>query len=204
MDRNTISKMSINTITLSFCWLIDYNNNMTVFFLERKPHELTELIMNSTEVLFYVFVVPLFLKPVNAQCLCWLTVLMRVCHTSMKTGDEVLTILAFWVQAGHSHSGVENMAKAGVSKANVPPCRMGSLQVGHKQKQFSVIYWEISRNKAVAKCLFMYKHLTLPNTICKRLNLKDNFVFLFICTESIKISQHWKSVNIHSYSLETL
>lgn len=68
-------------------------------------------------------------KDLDAQNLCWLTVLMRVCHTSMKTGEEVLTRLAFLVQAGHSQSGMDNKAMAGVTKANVPPCRMGSLEV---------------------------------------------------------------------------
>lgn len=55
---------------------------------------------------------------------------MRDCHISMKTGDEALTRLAFWLQAGHSYSGMDNMAMAGVNKANVPPCRMGSLNIG--------------------------------------------------------------------------
>lgn len=96
------------------------------YFLEQKPHEVTESI-KSVEVLFYVFASLLLLKAVNAQC--WLTVLKRVCHTSTKRGEEVLTRLAFCVQAGHCHSGVDSIAIAGVSKANVPPCRMASLQV---------------------------------------------------------------------------
>lgn len=109
---------------------------MTGYVLERKLRELPELTMSSTEVLCYVFVI----SSVNAQCLCWLTVLMRVCHTSMKTGEEVLTRLAFWVQAGHFHSGMDNMAMAGVTKANVPPCRIGSLQVWNRQNIFSVSF----------------------------------------------------------------
>ena len=80
--------------------------------MERKPHEL-----------FYQFC------ECVCVCVCWLTALRRVCHTSMKTGEDVLTRVAFWVQAGHWNSGMDSMAMAGVSKANVPPCRMGSLQV---------------------------------------------------------------------------
>lgn len=85
------------------------------YFLEQKPHEVTELVMSSTVVLFYILVSLLLLKAVNAQC--WL------CHTSMKRGEEVLTRLVFWVQAGHFHSGMDNIAMAGVSSANVPPYR---------------------------------------------------------------------------------
>lgn len=57
-------------------------------------------------------------------------ILMRVCHTSMKRGEEALTRLAFWVQAGQRHSGMDSMAMDGVSNAKVPPWRMGSLQGG--------------------------------------------------------------------------
>lgn len=56
----------------------------------------------------------------------------------MKTGEDVLTRLAFWVHAGHFHSGMDDMTMAGVSRANVPPCRMGSLQVCDERKQFSL------------------------------------------------------------------
>lgn len=76
-------------------------------------------------------------KDLDAQNLRWLTVLMRVCHTSMKTGEEVLTRLAFLVQAGHSQSGMDNKAMAGVTKANVPPCRMGSLEVNSNNFQIN-------------------------------------------------------------------
>ena len=94
---------------------------MIGYFPEQKLHEFTELIMSSTEAPSDAFVGMISWKVVNAQCLRWLTVLIRVCHTSMKTGEEVLTRLAFWVQAGHFHSGMDSMAMAGVSKANVPP-----------------------------------------------------------------------------------
>lgn len=61
---------------------------------------------------------------------CLVTFLRRLCHTSLKTGEEVSTKLALRVQAGHSHSGMDNIAMVGVSKENVPPCRTGSLKCG--------------------------------------------------------------------------
>ena len=96
--------------------------NITTTMIDYFPETMRSL--NNHEFLLVCFCP----KRCKAPRLCWLTVLMRVCHTSMKTGEEVLTRLAFWVQAGHSHSGMDNMAMAGVTKANVPPCRMGSLQ----------------------------------------------------------------------------
>lgn len=47
----------------------------------------------------------------------------------MKSGEEVLTRLAFWVQAGHDHSGMDSIAMDGASNVNVPPWRMGSLEI---------------------------------------------------------------------------
>lgn len=64
----------------------------------------------------------------NHQCL--VTFLRRLCHSSLKTGEDVSTKLALRVQAGHSHSGMDNIAMVGVSKENVPPCRIGSLKCG--------------------------------------------------------------------------
>lgn len=58
-----------------------------------------------------------------------LTALIRLCHTSVKSGEEVLTRLAFWVQAGHDHSGMDSIAMDGASNVNVPPWRMGSLEI---------------------------------------------------------------------------
>lgn len=66
---------------------------------------------------------------------------MRVCHTSIKRGDEVLTRLAFWVQTGHFHSGMDNIAMTGVTKAKVPPCRIGSLQNVAKIYNFQTNQW---------------------------------------------------------------
>lgn len=47
----------------------------------------------------------------------------------MKSVDEVLTRLAFCVHAGHVHSGMESSAMEGASNVNVPPWRMGSLEM---------------------------------------------------------------------------
>lgn len=57
-----------------------------------------------------------------------LTALIRLCHTSVNSGEEVLTRLAFCVQAGHDHSGMDSIAMEGASSVNVPPWRMGSLE----------------------------------------------------------------------------
>lgn len=47
----------------------------------------------------------------------------------MKCVDEVLTRLAFCVHAGHVHSGMESRAMEGASNVNVPPWRIGSLEI---------------------------------------------------------------------------
>lgn len=56
------------------------------------------------------------------------TALIRLCQTSMNSGEEVLTSVAFWVQAGHVHSGMDSIAIEGANNVNVPPWRMGSLE----------------------------------------------------------------------------
>lgn len=58
---------------------------------------------------------------------CGLTALIRLCQTSVNSGDDVLTREAFWVQAGHDHSGMDSMAMEGASNVKVPPWSMGSL-----------------------------------------------------------------------------
>lgn len=52
----------------------------------------------------------------------------------MNSGDEVLTRLAFWVQAGHDHSGMDSIAMEGASSVKVPPWRMGSLESREQAK----------------------------------------------------------------------
>lgn len=47
----------------------------------------------------------------------------------MNSVEEVLTRLAFWVQAGHVHSGMDSIAMEGASNVNVPPWRIGSLEI---------------------------------------------------------------------------
>lgn len=47
----------------------------------------------------------------------------------MNSSDVVLTRLAFCVQAGHSHSGMDSIAMEGANNVNVPPWRMGSLEI---------------------------------------------------------------------------
>lgn len=46
----------------------------------------------------------------------------------MNSVEEVLTRVAFWVQAGHVHSGMDSIAMEGASNVNVPPWSMGSLE----------------------------------------------------------------------------
>ncbi len=65
------------------------------------------------------------------------TALIRLCHTSVKSVEEVLTRLAFWVQAGHTHSGMDSIAMDGASNVNVPPWRMGSLENKERLKEGS-------------------------------------------------------------------
>lgn len=65
--------------------------------------------------------------PITFQSAVWLTALIRLCQISVNSGDEVLTRLAFWVQAGHDHSGMDSIAMEGASSVKVPPWRMGSL-----------------------------------------------------------------------------
>lgn len=45
-----------------------------------------------------------------------------------------MTRLAFWFQAGHDHSGIESIAMEGASNVNVPPWRMGSLEIKNKNR----------------------------------------------------------------------
>lgn len=47
----------------------------------------------------------------------------------MKSAEEVLTRLAFWVQVGHVHSGMDSIAMEGASNVKVPPWRIGSLEI---------------------------------------------------------------------------
>lgn len=47
----------------------------------------------------------------------------------MNSVEEVLTRLAFWVQAGQVHSGMDSIAMEGASSVNVPPWRIGSLKI---------------------------------------------------------------------------
>lgn len=58
-----------------------------------------------------------------------LTALIRLCHTSVNSVEEVLTKLAFWVQEGHVHSGIDSIAMEGANNVKVPPCRMGNLEM---------------------------------------------------------------------------
>lgn len=47
----------------------------------------------------------------------------------MNSGEVVLTRLAFWVHAGHVHSGMDSIAMEGARSVNVPPWRIGSLEM---------------------------------------------------------------------------
>lgn len=47
----------------------------------------------------------------------------------MNSVEVVLTRLAFWIQAGHVHSGMDSIAMEGANNVNVPPWRMGSLEI---------------------------------------------------------------------------
>jgi len=51
----------------------------------------------------------------------------------MNSGEEVLTRLAFCVQAGQVHSGIASKAMVGERNVNVPPWRMGNLALGKKR-----------------------------------------------------------------------
>jgi len=62
-----------------------------------------------------------------------LTICIRLCQTSMNSGEEVLTRLAFCVQAGQVHSGIASKAMVGERNVNVPPWRMGNLALGKKR-----------------------------------------------------------------------
>lgn len=64
-----------------------------------------------------------------------LTALMRLCHTSTNSAEEVLTRLAFWVHAGHMYSGMDSIAMEGASNVNVPPWRIGSLKIKRASKR---------------------------------------------------------------------
>lgn len=46
---------------------------------------------------------------------------IRVCQTSMNSGEEAFTRVAFCVHAGHFHLGRDSMARVGVRNAKVPP-----------------------------------------------------------------------------------
>lgn len=56
-----------------------------------------------------------------------LTTRMRLCQTSMNSGDEVLTRVAFCVQAGQTQSGMDSKDVVGARRLNVPPWRIGNL-----------------------------------------------------------------------------
>lgn len=80
----------------------------------------------------------------------------------MNTGEDVLTSVAFWVQAGHLNSGMDNMARAGVSRANVPPCRMGSL---HKVTEKGTVHL-IGCNPPVVLVCFLATYVHLHSLTC--------------------------------------
>lgn len=60
----------------------------------------------------------------------------------MNSVDEVLTRLAFWVQAGHVHSGIDSIAIEGANSVNVPPWRIGSLVIKMAQRD-----WETEKER---------------------------------------------------------
>lgn len=74
------------------------------------------------------FCASLVVVPSQSCRICTLTALIRVCHTSVNSGELLLTRLAFCVHAGHVHSGMDSIAMDGASNVNVPPWRMGSLE----------------------------------------------------------------------------
>lgn len=74
------------------------------------------------------FCTSLVIAPSQSCRICTLTALIRVCHTSVNSGEVLLTRLAFCVHAGHVHSGMDSIAMEGASNVNVPPWRMGSLE----------------------------------------------------------------------------
>lgn len=74
------------------------------------------------------FCTGLVIVPSQSCRICTLTALIRVCHTSVNSGEVLLTRLAFCVHAGHVHSGMDSIAMDGASNVKVPPWRMGSLE----------------------------------------------------------------------------
>lgn len=86
-----------------------------------------------------MFVFAMISRTQNPQltphCAYWLTAVIRLCQTSVNSGDDMLTRLAFWVQAGHDHSGIDSMAIEGASSVKVPPWRMGNLQTNQRIKE---------------------------------------------------------------------
>lgn len=85
-----------------------------------------------------IFCTYLVIVPTQSCWICTLTALIRVCHTSVNSGEVVFTRLALCVHAGHVHSGMDSIAMDGASNVNVPPWRMGSLETnmqGHMHLQ---------------------------------------------------------------------
>lgn len=75
----------------------------------------------------------------------------------MNSGEEVLTKLAFWVQAGHVHSGMDSIAMEGASNVNVPPWRIGSLEISRLSgKQL--------RESSQTDMMLHYKHICTGHT----------------------------------------
>lgn len=88
----------------------------------------------------------------------------------MNSGEEVLTKLAFWVQAGQVHSGMDSIAMEGASNVKVPPWRMGNLDIT-KYEFAADLEKQLIENNYIciyeAFLLLKYKLQFLQNRTCE-------------------------------------
>lgn len=86
---------------------------------------------------------------------------IRVCQTSVNSGEETFTKLAFCVQAGHFQWGRESMARVGVKNENVPPWIIGNLE---RNQRTSEVLWTLATPPLVRrenKVFTLWQHVTL-------------------------------------------